>query len=68
MTLAENNFTSSYNHEYLISKTPNNNFAYEFLLNEVVESGTYKFVFKLYDGNQEIDQNEEYVIVKTFSK
>lgn len=68
LPLAENNFTSSYNHEYLISKTPNNNFAYELLLNEVVESGTYKFVFKLYDGNQEIDQNEEYVIVKTFSK
>ncbi len=52
------------NYEYIISNNPESVINYNFKLYEGVVSGTYKFVYKLYDNNQLIDSDEEYVVIK----
>ena len=51
-------------YEYIISMNPESVFQYNLKLHDSLKSGTYKFVYKLYDNNQLIDYDEEYVVVK----
>ncbi len=51
-------------HEYIVTKTPTSNMEITYTLKDELESGTYKIVFKLYDNNQLIDEDYEYIIVR----
>ena len=59
--------TSAYGSDYLYEKslnaTVNSDNNYEFELQENLTSGTYKLVFRLYDGRQLIEEENEYIIV-----
>lgn len=54
--------SSSYERVLTVSPDIDNNLI--FAINEDVTSGTYKLDFKLYDGNQLIDDDFKYIIVK----
>lgn len=51
-------------YEYIISTTPKATMEFTFKLKEKLESGTYRFVFMLYDGNQLIDEDYKYIIIR----
>ena len=51
-------------YEYILSTTPKASMDFTFKLKEKLESGTYRFVFMLYDGNQLIDEDYKYIIIR----
>lgn len=57
-------FTSSHTFEYLIVNNPSSSFNDILTIKDNIPSGTYKFVYNLYDRNQLIDSDTEFVIVK----
>lgn len=52
------------NYEYMISTSPKASMQFTYNLRENLKSGTYKFVFRLYDGNQLIDEDYKYIIIR----
>ena len=50
--------------EYVVTDTPNSTNNFELHLDEELTTGTYKIVFKLYNGSDYIGEAYEYVIVK----
>ena len=60
VTLSNN---SAYPHEIRINTSINGTTIYTFALKEGMPSGTYKLVFRLYDNNQMVDEETQYVIV-----
>lgn len=54
---------SAYPHEIRINANINGTTIYTFSLNNNMTSGTYKLVFRLYDNNQIVDEEVQYVIV-----
>ena len=50
--------------EVLLNMGTSTSYKFYFDLNDEITSGTYKLVFKLYDNNQLIDSDVQYVIVK----
>ena len=66
-TLFSDSVTSSnnslYPYEIRLNSTANSTTIYTFYLNENITSGTYKLVFRLYDNNQVVDEEIQYVIV-----
>jgi hypothetical protein len=51
-------------HEYIVTRQPTSQMQFIYTLKDELESGTYKIVFKLYDNNQVIDEDYEYIIVR----
>lgn len=51
-------------YEYMISTSPTSNIDLSYNLKDNLLSGTYRLTFKLYDGNQLIDEDVEYIIVR----
>jgi len=51
-------------HEYIVTQNPTSEMEVIYTLKDELESGTYKIVFKLYDNNQVIDEDYEYIIVR----
>ena len=66
-TLFSDSVTSSnnslYPYEIRLNSTANSTTIYTFYLNENITSGTYKLVFRLYDNNQVVDEEIQYVIL-----
>lgn len=62
--LFKNNMTVYSGNEVLLNMGLSNSYKFYFDLNDEFTSGTYKLVFKLYDNNQLIDSDVQYVIVK----
>lgn len=61
----ETQLTSGYNqYEYLVTDAPTSNNTVQLNLKENLVTGTYKLVFKLYDGENYIGATYEYFIVK----
>ncbi len=56
-------FASDYLYEKDLTASPNTDSTYRFYFNEELNSGTYKLVFRLYDGTHLIEEETEYVIV-----
>lgn len=56
--------TSGTDYEYMVSNNPQAVSNLRVRLKSELISGTYKFVFKLYDENVLIDYDEEYIIIK----
>ena len=60
-------YATAYNSEYLYEKdltaAPNTDSSYIFHFNDELSSGTYKLVFRLYDGTHLIEEEIEYLIV-----
>ena len=50
--------------EYLIADDPNANMRYNLTLKENLMTGTYKVVYKLYDGDTYVGEAYEYMIIK----
>ena len=50
--------------EYLIADDPNANMGYNLTLKENLMTGTYKVVYKLYDGDTYVGEAYEYMIIK----
>ena len=50
--------------EYLLSENPLNNTNYFLILKENLLTGTYKLVYKLYDGDTYVGEAYEYMIIK----
>ncbi len=55
---------STTDYEYMISNSPPSLLNYKLTLKNQLTSGTYKIVFRLYNLNQLIDEDEEYIIIK----
>ena len=51
-------------YEYLLTTTPEEQMEIVYHLQEKLTSGTYRLVFKLYDSDQMIDYDYEYIIVR----
>ena len=51
-------------YSYMFEENPVDNLNKTLYLKENLMSGTYKFVFSLYDSNVYIGETEEYVIIK----
>lgn len=54
---------SGHNYEKALVAKVNSDNTYNFELQEKLTSGTYKLVFRLYDGKQLIEEENEYIIV-----
>jgi len=71
---ATNNFVypSSYGYEplskyeYIVSNNPKSENIYTYNLKDDIESGTYKLIYRLYDGTNLIEEDEEYFIISKF--
>ena len=50
--------------EYEVSNNPSETTTYFLYLKENLVTGTYKLVYKLYDGNEYVGEAYEYVIIK----
>ena len=50
--------------EYLVSDSPVESSTHFLLLKDNLTTGTYKLVYKLYDGNVYIGETYEYLIIK----
>lgn len=50
--------------EYVVSRNPTGNLTYSIDLGQNLMTGTYKMVFKLYDGDEYIGEAYEYLIIK----
>lgn len=61
--ISSKGLSSEFNYERLLDVPLNVESKIDFELQEQLTSGTYKVVFKLYDGNQLIEEDVEYVIV-----
>lgn len=60
-----NNLNLSNNsNEYLYTESPTSNMQFTCNLKQNLTSGTYKLVFKLYDGDEYIGEAYEYLIIK----
>ena len=59
-----NNLTLVNDMEYMLEEHPVGNIDKFIYLKENLKSGTYRFVFKLYDGQTYIGDCMEYVIIK----
>ena len=62
--LFKNRLTRAHGNEVYINMGEQNIKEFNFELNDNLETGTYKIVFKLYDNNQYIDDDIKYIIVK----
>lgn len=62
-TVESKNYKSKYQYERMLEVKENEDNQLDLNLIENLKSGTYKLVFKLYDGNQLIEEDVEYVIV-----
>lgn len=56
-------YTTIYPHERMLSANINGDTTFKFNLRNELTSGTYKLVFKLYDNNQLIEEEVQYLIV-----
>jgi hypothetical protein len=56
--------TAQTRYEYIITTEPTTDMIVKYNLKENLESGTYKVYFRLYDGNQLIDEDYEYIIIR----
>lgn len=61
--LGSSSYGSTYVYERALIGTVNSDNTYEFELQDSLTSGTYKLVFRLYDGSQLIEEEIEYIIV-----
>ena len=61
--LASTSYESNYLYEKELSAEENDVTKFDFELQENLTSGTYKLVFRLYDGTQLIEEEYEYIIV-----
>ena len=59
-----NNLVVASGTEYIFTDNPVDNMSQELYLKSGLVSGTYKFVFSLYDGNAYIGDTLQYVIIK----
>ena len=59
-----NNLIDKGDYTYMFEENPLDNLNKSLYLKENLVSGTYKFVFSLYDGDVYIGDCEEYVIIK----
>ena len=50
--------------EYMVSENPISNMTYQFQLKNDLTSGTYKMVYKLYDGDNFVGDAYEYIVIK----
>ena len=50
--------------EYIVSTSPLASATYYLMLKDNLMTGTYKLVYKLYDGNTYIGEVYEYMIIK----
>lgn len=58
-----NSVGSTYLYEKTLNANVNSDNTYHFELHNNLTSGTYKLVFRLYDGSQLIEEENEYIIV-----
>lgn len=64
LTTPDNGLKAQNSFEFLINRTPSELMNYKYTLKGNLTSGTYKMVFRLYDNNQLIDEDYEYIIIK----
>ena len=50
--------------EYVVSKNPLSSFTKYLLLKPNLTTGTYKLVYKLYDGDVYVGEAYEYMVIK----
>lgn len=63
-TFPQSPLVSQSTYEYMISTNPKEKMEFAYTLREKLVSGTYRFVFRLYDGNQLIDEDYKYIIIR----
>lgn len=68
LAFPDGSLTKSSENELLITRSPKKTNELSLKLNDNLKTGTYKLVFKLYDGNHLVDDDIEYVIVKKGQK
>ena len=62
--LSDQEYAYSEKNEYLFSDSPTGVMNFEFNTNSNLMTGTYKLVFKLYDNDEFIGEEYEYIIIK----
>ena len=50
--------------EYLVTTEPSSEMSFSYILKENLVSGTYKLVYKLYDGDNFVGETYEYIVIK----
>lgn len=55
---------TDFNKEYLFSDLPTDNMSFNWDTKTKLKTGTYRLIFKLYDGNEYIGEEYEYIIIK----
>ena len=50
--------------EYLVTTEPSNEMSFSYTLKENLVSGTYKLIYKLYDGDNFVGEAYEYIVIK----
>lgn len=63
-TVQEYGLQTTHTYEYMITSSPSDGFQITHELQNTLMSGTYKLVYGLYDNNQLIDTDTEYIIIK----
>ncbi len=60
----EGTFTKQTENEHMVTTTPTATITLNYNLRDDLKSGTYRVLFKLYDGNQIIEEDYEYIIIR----
>ena len=62
--VSNNLVTTNNENEYLVTSDPKNSQGYYITLKADLITGTYKLVFKLYDGETYVGEAYEYIVIK----
>lgn len=63
-TVQDYGLQTTHTYEYIVTSSPRDGFQITHELQDALTSGTYKLVYGLYDNNQLIDSDTEYIIIK----
>ena len=63
-TVQDYGLQTTHTYEYIVTTGPRDGFQIIHELQETLTSGTYKLVYGLYDNNQLIDSDTDYIIIK----
>ena len=55
---------ANFEKEYLVTNTPKSTQDFLLTLKTELKTGTYKLVYKLYDGNNYVGEDYEYIVIK----
>lgn len=63
-TYPTGNYIKQSTYEFMVTSTPSSSIKLTYKLKDNLKSGTYKVVFRLYDGNQIVDEDYKYIIIR----